>query len=217
MLFGVTILASTTIPSEPIEYTALEAPNIPITVKAQIDPKIELQTRAKEIAEEYGISFDVMFAIIETETGSTWKTDLVSDTGDYGLVQINLEYHPEITKGQALDPEFSMKWLASEIKEGREWKWTGCSCIQTAKALGVKVSGNAKDLKPNSSPKVGGLILMKYGEVYHVAVIMEIIPTSYGQLFKVREGNYQKCKITEREIRSDDRKILGYWVPSTDG
>ncbi|MFA5772943.1 MAG: hypothetical protein WC974_09460, partial [Thermoplasmata archaeon] len=49
-----------------------------------------------------------------------------------------------------------------------------CSCISTARWLGVPIPINtdAKDIKPNSYPVKNGLILFSYKDNDHVAKIM---------------------------------------------
>lgn len=169
-----------------------------------------LQEKADRIAIENGVSTTTMHAIIDTETGGTWDPSRVNhETGDYGLVQINLRYSPDVTKEQALDPDFALNYLAKEIKAGHESRWVGCSCVQTAKALGVPLpKGDAEDLIPNSDyPHVGGVVKIKYGNVYHVAVIKKV--TEKG--LEVRGGNKVHCRITNDFIALNDPRILGYW------
>lgn len=54
----------------------------------------------------------------------------------FGLSQIHLPAHPDITKQQAQDPHWSLDWMANEFAEGRASKW---SCYQL---LGYKNSSN---------------------------------------------------------------------------
>lgn len=42
----------------------------------------------------------------------------------YGIAQINIPAHPEITIEEAQDPIFSVKFMAAEFKKGNKWKWT---------------------------------------------------------------------------------------------
>jgi len=48
----------------------------------------------------------------------------------YGLAQIHLPDHPKITYEQATSADFAIKFIASEISQGRGWQW---SCYRTAK------------------------------------------------------------------------------------
>jgi hypothetical protein len=42
----------------------------------------------------------------------------------WGYVQINLPWNPNISKEQALDPEFSIRFLAQRLSEGYGSRWT---------------------------------------------------------------------------------------------
>lgn len=46
----------------------------------------------------------------------------------FGLVQIHLPAHPNITKEQAINPEFAIEFLAKNLKAGRASMWT---CAKT--------------------------------------------------------------------------------------
>ncbi len=97
--------------------------------------------RAK--AEEYGVSAVAMTAIINCESqGSTtiqsnhrYPTDRPNEglkAGQrelsFGLVQIHLPAHKNISKEQAIDPEFAIDFLAKNLKAGRANMW---SCAKT--------------------------------------------------------------------------------------
>jgi hypothetical protein len=51
----------------------------------------------------------------------------VNDNGkfgkDYGVFQINLKYHPEITVAQAQDINFATNWTIDQINAGRQSLW----------------------------------------------------------------------------------------------
>lgn len=49
----------------------------------------------------------------------------------FGLAQIHLPDHPSITYEQATNAEFAIRFIASEISQGRGWQW---SCYRTAKS-----------------------------------------------------------------------------------
>jgi len=44
-------------------------------------------------------------------------------TVDYGLMQINTFYHPEVSVEQALDPEFSIKFFIKKYNQGSAHLW----------------------------------------------------------------------------------------------
>lgn len=157
------------------------------------------------------VSYETLYNIIDGE--SRWNVDVPDGAaGEIGIAQILPTAHPNLTREQMSDPLFSLQFVIDEIKKGNQWKWVGCSCVQFARALGVKIppKTDAKDLKPNATPQIGGLVLLKYGKLDHVATI-----TSLGsQDFSVREANYQSpCQITKRTITYQDKAIRGFWSP----
>lgn len=173
-----------------------------------------LQEKSDRIAVETGISTSTLRAIVDGETGEKWDPNQICDHGDgRGLVCINKNYYPDEYK-QALDPEFSLRFAAGLVKKGEEWKFTLCSCIQTAKSLGVliPVKTNASDLKPNAPARVGGLILLRYANLSHVAVITAVTNTATSTIFHVKEGNFERCRLSERDVSSKDSHIIGFWA-----
>ena len=83
-----------------------------------------------------------------------------------------------------------------------------CSCIATARMLGANLpKGDAKDLKRNSPPTVGGVVILRYGSVYHTSYIQYLFP---GGMW-VQEGNKIPCKYSERFIFFTDPNIIGFW------
>lgn len=63
---------------------------------------------------------------VKSATGPNGRED------SWGVVQIHLPSHPEITKEQALNPFWSLNWMADQWLKGNKWKW---SCWHT-KGLG---------------------------------------------------------------------------------
>ena len=67
----------------------------------------ELQRHVREQAERQGVPFEIALAVIERE--SSYKPDAVSDTGDFGLMQINVCNHrwlyEELGITDVMDPE----------------------------------------------------------------------------------------------------------------
>lgn len=61
-------------------------------------------------------------AVIQCE--SQWDTHAVSKTNDYGIAQIHLKSHPDITREQAEDPYFALNWAAQEWQAGRAHEWS---------------------------------------------------------------------------------------------
>ena len=102
-----------------------------------------------------------------------------------------------------------------EINEAIEAESVWCSCIQTARTEGLNlpVTADAKDIEPNIFGNIGITagdgILLSYPEIDigHIAVILELRENGYY----ISEGNYQRCKKTQRVIAYDDPRIKGLW------
>lgn len=85
---------------------------------------------------------------------------------------------------------------------------TWCSCVKTARLYVPETPrADAKDIENNSPPTVGGLALLQYGDVAHVAAIVQIMP---GGIY-VKEGNKVRCQKTERFIPFNSKEIRGFW------
>ena len=52
----------------------------------------------------------------------------------WGLAQINLGYHPEVSLAQAQDPDFSVHFMAEQFAAGHAPSWT---CYREKKAAGI--------------------------------------------------------------------------------
>lgn len=104
-----------------IEDVAIEVPEI---VVVDIDQLITSK------AKEYGVSRSVMYNTMKCENrdfDTMLQSYVVKDgvrEDSWGLAQIHLPSHPNITKAQAQDPEFSINFIAKEMSEGRAWKWS---------------------------------------------------------------------------------------------
>lgn len=126
-----------------------------------------------------------------------------------GVIHFHKDHYPE-ENSRCDDDEYILTRAAEMIAKGEDWKFTPCSCVQTAKALGAKLpKGDANELHPNTSeaPAVGGVLILKYWNParHHVAYIDSIQPDGYH----IIEGNFEKCKITSRVIPFDSKNIMG--------
>ena len=82
------------------------------------------------------------------------------------------------------------------------------SCIKTARALGVPIPLNtdAEDVRANSTPIIGGLVLFSYPQDDHVAVLIAYADDG----FVIDEGNYKKGQFTRRYIAWRDVALRGF-------
>ena len=95
---------------------------------------------------------------------------------------------------------------------------TYCSCVTYLRSLGVPMPLTVDAIYyqsfPRGTPKVGGIIVMKYGDSidqYHVALITSLNEGSVT----VDEANYHHCEKDTRDIGFDDPHILFFWTPPT--
>jgi len=107
-----------------IPTTNAEAPIVPPEAP-KLPPKAVLSVNELITASsiKYSVKRKIIADVIQCE--STGKINAVGDGGrSFGLVQIFLPAHPEITKEQALDPVFAVDYLAKELSRGRGSAWT---------------------------------------------------------------------------------------------
>lgn len=111
----------------------------PTTVLASTTPQVVYSTSTAEqivrlAAKEYGVSGDQMWATTKcenptlepTQQSNFWFHGKREDS--WGNSQINLFWHPEITKAEATDPYFSAAFMAKQFAKGRQREWT---CART--------------------------------------------------------------------------------------
>jgi len=70
-------------------------------------------------------------SVIDCETAGTWRQDIQSghyqsygQELSFGVAQIHLPSHPTITKEQAINPLFSLNWMAEQWSQGNQWMWS---------------------------------------------------------------------------------------------
>lgn len=85
---------------------------------------------------------------------------------------------------------------------------TYCSCVRYVQSLGGKVSGNAINVIPTHfTPSEGDIAIMRYpNNVGHVAMVTKVEDSG----FWITEANYHSCKKTERFIRNDYNRLVGF-------
>jgi transglycosylase-like protein with SLT domain len=185
----------------------LTAPNQIVAVDR---PQETLQEKVTRIAVLNGVNPDKLANLVESE--SNWNPQSVGDKGcSYGIAQINICANKEVTKEQALDPDFALQWASTRLAGGKDWLWTVCSCsayVHVTDPDRIPFQ-NAKDFTPNGPIQVGSIAIFKYSGVYHVAKVVEL----KADTFIIREANYVSCKTGTREIKYTERSIIGYWNP----
>jgi hypothetical protein len=120
----------------PILFLATStATGTPIELPRQLSPREIVQVKAVE----YGVPAPLLEKIITCE--SQWQPTAQSRhiypftdakrgiykgqrERSFGLVQISLPHHPDITKEQAISPEFAIDFLAKNVAKGRGGMWS---------------------------------------------------------------------------------------------
>ena len=87
----------------------------------------------------YDVSQETLFRVIKCENqelnptqqsrlkykaGNRWEKPAGSYEQSYGLAQIHLPDHPEVSYKQAIDPNFSIEFMAKNISQGHGEMWT---------------------------------------------------------------------------------------------
>lgn len=82
----------------------------------------ELQEYTQDLCREYGVSYELTLALMSAETD--YRTNIISKTNDYGIMQINIINHERLTEALGvtdyLDPEQSIRagiYMLSEISD----------------------------------------------------------------------------------------------------
>ena len=190
--------------------TALESNRSPLTIFSEEETSLQLDETLKEmsvrIAQEFSIPPTILSNLVYSE--SRWDSQATSTTNDWGLVQINLDANPDVTKEQALDPEFSLRFAAEAISKDKQGAWTACNCYSLIKTK-IKNLPKMKDIVPNSTPKMGSVMISYYKGQKHLSYVKRV---ANGNI-ELQEANYKPCLIAPRVIDADDPHIRGYWYP----
>lgn len=88
-----------------------------------------LEKMVEQYAEKYSVSAEQMKSVISCESG--WNTNIQSlhthkgqQEQSFGLVQIHLPSHSSVSYEQAINPEFSVEFMAKAFSEGQQNMWT---------------------------------------------------------------------------------------------
>jgi hypothetical protein len=120
----------------PTSTAVAEAPTIP---PAPPRP-LTVQELVVKYASQYDVSASEMMTTIKCEDKDLnpklqsyerykrdhpeWGVKAGEREKSFGLVQIHLPAHPNVTLAQATDPEFAIEFMASEFSKGHQRQWT---------------------------------------------------------------------------------------------
>lgn len=202
-----TILATTTAFFIPQTAFAATLPQ-----PARLETVQEMATR---IAADHHIPEATLTNLVSSESG--WNPEAVGDNGcSFGLTQINICAHKNVTKKQALDPNWNLEWAAQQIQDGTEDIYTSCNCYSLVWTL-VPNLPHMADILPNTDKaRIGEVAIFYYtdretGEqIKHVAYITARDDNS----FTIQEANKTHCLIDSRTIPISDPYLVGFWAPN---
>lgn len=99
---------------------------------AELTPVVYSSSTAQTIIEAYAVKYGIeaapLLATLSCE--SNYRADARGDFDthatptSFGVAQIHLPAHPDITREQALDPLWSIDWTARQFKAGRQHMWS---------------------------------------------------------------------------------------------
>ena len=195
-----------------VSYTAEVVAPVAHAASLPPAPVETVEQKIVRISKEVSIASTTLYNLAFSE--STLGEFRVGDNGkSCGVVHFNKDYYP-VENSRCDDDDYILTRAAQMIKAGLAYRFSPCSCIATARNLGVSlpIGVDADDLRPNitlSKLRPGDLVLFKYKNgLYHVAVYQGL---SNG-LLRVKEGNYTPCRApTARLVSPADYSIRGFW------
>lgn len=105
-----------------------EAAEIPVKV-------LSIDALVYDDAKEYHLNYDHFYATLSCESEGFTDVAIQSKNGkrerSFGIAQINLDAHPDISMASATDPVFSVAYAAQQWGEGNASHW---SCYNILKA-----------------------------------------------------------------------------------
>jgi len=89
----------------------------------------------EKYATEYDVSYEAMKKTVKCESNFQPKVKSnYANERSYGLAQIHLPSHPQVSKKQATDPHFALEFMAKKFAAGDHHLWT---CWRLLKKRGV--------------------------------------------------------------------------------
>ena len=95
-----------------------------------------------------------------------------------------------------------------------------CECVRFLREeMGVNIKGDARTIFPNASMwnvNYGDVLLLRYGKVSHAAQVIGFTWVEGRQeplTMRVIEANYERCKVSIRDIKWNSPEIRGLYKP----
>lgn len=172
-----------------------------------------LGIKIEEVAKKYKISSTTLANLVDSESEGNPYAE--GDHGcSYGLAQINICAHKEVSKEDALDSDFALSYAAEAISEGTEDAWSVCNCYSYVQANFVRNLPRMADIQVNTNvPKKGNVAIFWYkdkktgADIKHIAYVVDSKGT-------IKEANKEHCKTSTRLIPNNDPHLAGYFDPT---
>lgn len=88
-----------------------------------VEQPLTIPQRIARYSALYGVSYQKLYGTLSCE--SRLSPSAIGDQGrSYGIAQIFLPAHPSISKEEALDPDFAIRFAAKEFADGNASSWT---------------------------------------------------------------------------------------------
>lgn len=103
-----------------------------------------IRKQVEEDATKYGVDADEMWNVIMCESQDNGEASTTIQShwvkngkreNSWGLAQIHLDSHTNVTREQAIDPLFAIDFMAKHFATGDKWMWT---CWREMYNLNVK-------------------------------------------------------------------------------
>lgn len=110
--------------AEAVETPVSAASSAPIKV-------IDITALIKDDANKYKVSYQKLYDTLSCESGGF--TDVAIQSGyikngkqenSWGIAQVDLDYHPDISKEEAIDPAFAIDYAAKQFAAGNASEWS---------------------------------------------------------------------------------------------
>lgn len=198
---------------------------IPIPIVETIE---QIKTEIIEESVRLGVNSATSTDIAFFESSFNPKATNGTDNGLYAFNDITFQEKciDKYKFAQVLDEKWDykvqIKCAVKLMADRQYWRWAssrdkwdveyaGNNCVKSARLKDPTIPfQDASKFIPNTIiPRVGDVLVFKYKNNSHIAIIGKITKNGYQT---ISEGNYYKGIITSRLVKFDDPKLLGVWT-----
>lgn len=137
ILLGLVALMATNYPGD---VSAVSAPTVEVEAEVTKTDRQVVEDLVSRYAPLYGVSASSMMRTLSNENdtfepcrqsgltyreGNRWGFPAGAQERSFGVAQIHLPDNPTVTKEQACDPDFAVKFMAEAFAKGHQRRWSG--------------------------------------------------------------------------------------------